>query len=242
MQSSGGVADAADVERRGVHTIYSGPAGGVIGAQLVAAAAGASRVITYDMGGTSTDVSLVPGEVMVTTESEVEGYPMRAPAIDIRTVGAGGGSIAYVDDGGALRVGPESAGARPGPAAYGHGGGRLTVTDANVVLGRIPSDWFLGGRMRLDEAAAHRVCARLARQLGAGPEETALAVLQVASANMERAIRAISAERGHDPHDFSLVAYGGAGPLHAGMIARNLEIPHVLIPPFAGLLSALGAR
>lgn len=240
MQSSGGVTDAAHAGKYGVHTILSGPAGGVVGAFKVAAACGYDHIITLDMGGTSTDVSLVPGALKVTTESEIEGFPVRVPVLDIHTVGAGGGSIAWIDAGGALRVGPKSAGADPGPACYGRGGRDFTVTDANVLLGRLPHDSFLGGRMRLDVHAARDACRRLADALGSSLEDAAYNVLQVVASNMERAIKVISVERGYDPRDFCLVSFGGAGALHACELARNLSIPKVLVPPYPGVLSAMG--
>lgn len=240
MQSSGGVTDAQAAGRLGVHTILSGPAGGVVGAMRAAREAGFDHIITFDMGGTSTDVSLIPGELKLTTESEIEGYPVRVPVLDIHTVGAGGGSIAWVDAGGALRVGPRSAGAEPGPACYGRGGSELTVTDANVLLGRLPAQWFLGGRMRLDTSAAQAAGSRLAAALGSSVEDAAYSTLQVVASNMERAIKVISVERGYDPRDFCLVAFGGAGALHACELARNLSIPRVLIPSHPGVLSAMG--
>lgn len=240
MQSNGGVTDASTAGRLGVHTILSGPAGGVVGAFRAAREAGFDRIITFDMGGTSTDVSLIPGELKTTTESEIEGYPVRVPVLDIHTVGAGGGSIAWVDAGGALRVGPQSAGADPGPACYGRGGRDFTVTDANLVLGRLPARWFLGGRMPLDLEAAQQAAARLAAVLGSSVEEAALSTLQVVASNMERAVKLISVERGYDPRDFCLVAFGGAGALHACELARHLAIPRVLVPPYPGVLSAMG--
>jgi len=240
MQSSGGVTDAATAGRLGVHTILSGPAGGVVGAFRAAREAGIDHVITFDMGGTSTDVSLIPGELKLTTDSEIEGYPVRVPVLDIHTVGAGGGSIAWVDAGGALRVGPRSAGADPGPACYGRGGRHFTVTDANLLLGRLPMEWFLGGRMRLDLAAAQEAGHSLARALGASVEDAASSTLQVVASNMERAVKVISVERGFDPREFCLVAFGGAGALHACELARNLSIPRVLVPAHPGVLSAKG--
>lgn len=240
MQSNGGVTDAEHAGRHGVHTILSGPAGGVVGALKAAQRAGATRVITFDMGGTSTDVSLLPGELAHTTESEIEGYPVRIPVLDIHTVGAGGGSIAWVDEGGALRVGPQSAGAAPGPACYGRGGEHFTVTDANVVLNRLPGRWFMGGRMPIDRSAAEAACRRLATLLGASLEDAARAVLAVVNAQMERAVKVISVERGWDPRAFTLVAFGGAGALHGCELAGSLGIPSVLIPPNPGVLSSFG--
>ncbi|HKZ82521.1 MAG TPA: hydantoinase/oxoprolinase family protein, partial [Anaerolineae bacterium] len=202
---------------------------------------GGVRVITFDMGGTSTDVALCDGSLPTTTEGEIAGLPMRLPILDIHTVGAGGGSIARVDAGGALIVGPESAGAEPGPACYGQGGTQLTVTDANLALGRLDADHFLGGRMKLDVGAAQKAVAALAHASRITHHVLfAWGVIRVANAAMERAIRKISVERGFDPRLFTLVAFGGAGPLHACELADSLGIARVLIPPSPGVLSALG--
>jgi N-methylhydantoinase A len=195
------------------------------------------------MGGTSTDVSLIDGKPQITTEAVVSGCPIRVPLLDIHTIGAGGGSIAQVDAGGALRVGPESAGADPGPACYGKGGETPplpTVTDANVVLGRIPPEHFLGGQMPLDFDRAFAALERLGRELNLSAEQAALGVVAVANAHMERALRVISVERGHDPRTFSLLSFGGAGGLHAADLARGLGIPRVLVPPLASTPSAFG--
>jgi N-methylhydantoinase A len=235
VQSDGGSAGAATVTRLPVSTVLSGPAAGVAGAFAAARLAGLDQVITFDMGGTSTDVAVCPGSVLHRSDLEVEGLPVRTPAVDVHTVGAGGGSIARMDAGGALRVGPESAGADPGPACYGRGD-RAAVTDAQLVLGRLQADHFLGGRMTLH---ADRAIEALER-LGGRAEEIAAAVVRVANANMERAIRVISVERGYDPRQFTLVAFGGAGPLHACELAQSLRIPRVLIPPWPGVLSAFG--
>ncbi|RMF27253.1 MAG: hydantoinase/oxoprolinase family protein [Chloroflexi bacterium] len=239
MQSNGGSISAGEARRNAVRCILSGPAGGVVGARYVAGQAGFHRLITFDMGGTSTDVSLCDGEIRVTTEAAVGGHPLRIPIIDIHTVGSGGGSIATVDLGGALRVGPQSAGADPGPACYGRGE-EPTVTDANLVLGRLAADYFLGGQMRLDEGRAWGALTRLGEQLGLGPVEAALGVIEVVNAHMERALRVISVERGYDPRDFTLLSFGGAGGLHAADLARRLGIPRVLVPPQAATLSAFG--
>jgi N-methylhydantoinase A len=239
MQSNGGSISASEARRNAVRCILSGPAGGVVGARTVALQAGFQRLITFDMGGTSTDVSLYDGELRVTAESTVGGHPLRIPILDIHTVGSGGGSIGAVDAGGALRVGPASAGADPGPACYGRG--RLpTVTDANLVLGRLAADHFLGGAMQLDEERAWEAVGRLGERLGLPAEQCALGMVEVVNAHMERALRVISVERGHDPVDFCLVAFGGAGGLHAADLARQLGIPQVLISPYASTLSALG--
>jgi N-methylhydantoinase A len=247
MQSNGGSIRASQARRQAVRSILSGPAGGVVGATHVARAAGFEPAITFDMGGTSTDVSLSRGGIQVTTEAEIGGLPIRIPVIDIHTVGSGGGSIAYVDAGGALRVGPQSAGSDPGPVCYGRGGHRPTVTDANLVLGRIAPDYFLGGHMPLDLAAATDALADLACQADLPPrpgldlaQNAALGVIQVVNAHMERALRVISVERGYDPPDFTLVSFGGAGGLHACDLARGLGMCRVLIPPGASTLSAFG--
>jgi N-methylhydantoinase A len=211
-----------------------------VGAAFVAGLSGFSQTITIDIGGTSTDVALINGTIVETTSGQIGGYPSRLPMIDIHTVGAGGGSLAWFDSGGALRVGPASAGAAPGPAAYARGGSAATVTDANVVLGRLLPDAFLGGRMQLDVEAARRAMAPIAQELGLRQEEAALGIIHVVNANMEAAIRGISVERGIDPRYFTLVAFGGAGPLHACELAEALRIPRVLVPSVPGVLSALG--
>ena len=239
MQSNGGSISANRAGREAVRTVLSGPAGGVTGAFQAAREAGFSHVITLDMGGTSTDVSLCPGRMLERTDLTVEGIPIKTPALDIHSVGAGGGSIAWLDSGGALRVGPQSAGADPGPAAYGRGS-VPTVTDAHVVLGRLRPDRFLGGAMRLDVERAERAVGVLAGAFGGDIRRTAQAVLDVANANMARALRVISVERGFDPEVFALVAFGGAGPLHACDLADEVGIPTVVIPPGPGVLSAMG--
>jgi len=220
MQSNGGSISVAQARREAVRCVLSGPAGGVVGAQYVSTTAGFERLLTFDMGGTSTDVSLSSGAIEITTESEIGGMPIRIPVIDIHTVGSGGGSIAHIDEGGALRVGPESAGADPGPVCYGRDGRQPTVTDANLILGRLTADNFLGGKMALDEPAAENALTQLAEEAGLVPhaglspaQTAALGVIRVVNANMERALRVISVERGHDPRDFSLVSFGGAGGL-----------------------------
>jgi N-methylhydantoinase A/oxoprolinase/acetone carboxylase beta subunit len=244
MQSNGGFLSARDARKHAVRTVLSGPAGGLVGALETARASGFSRVLGFDMGGTSTDVSLVDGAPRHTTEASVDGYPIRVPMLDIHTVGAGGGSIARVDAGGLLRVGPESAGADPGPACYSTGAGGAfsdaTVTDAHVVLGRIAAAQLLGGAMNIDEARAAQAVGRIADRLKLSVPEAAAGILRVANANMERAIRVVSVERGHDPRDFALVAFGGCGGLHACEIAEELGIRTVIAPEYAGALSALG--
>ena len=227
-------------ESAGIRTVLSGPAGGVIGAYQVAKTAGYDQIITFDMGGTSTDVSLCNGGISLTTESTISGLPIKVPLIDIHTVGAGGGSIATVDAGGALRVGPESAGADPGPICYGNNGEDVTVTDANLYLGRIAATQFLGGAMSLDSDKTLTHIEEFAKRLGVPPMQAADGILKVADAAMERAIKVISVERGFDTRDFTLVSFGGAGGLHAAFMAENLGIETVLIPPNGGLLSAYG--
>ncbi len=245
MQSNGGTIglDAAAAEP--ARLALSGPAGGVVGALGVAQRAldaNAPRIMTLDMGGTSADVALCDGAVPRTTEHTIAGLPLRLPATDIHTVGAGGGSIAHVDAGGSLRVGPESAGAEPGPVCYGRGGTAPTVTDAHLVLGRLAAEHVLGGADTLDMTpdAARTAVAELGRRADLSPEETALGILRVANATMERALRRVSVERGHDPRDYTLVPFGGAGPLHAVALAEALDMQRVLVPPTPGVLSALG--
>ena len=255
MQSNGGAISLGEARRQGVRCILSGPAGGVVGAKHVAELAllhqpatdeaHRVRIIAFDMGGTSTDVSLIDGQPEVTTEAVVSGCPIRLPVLDIHTIGAGGGSIAYVDAGGALRVGPQSAGAEPGPACYGKGV-LPTVTDANLVLGRLAAEHFLGGQMPLNYERALGAMKRLGEQAGLDAYQAALGVIAVVNAHMERALRVISVERGYDPQGgsglppFTLLSFGGAGGLHAADLARNLGIPRLLVPPLASTLSAFG--
>lgn len=241
MQSSGGISGLEAASREPVRTLLSGPAGGVLGAAALARASGFERIISFDMGGTSTDVSLVEGEPAASSESEVAGLPVRVPMLDIHTVGAGGGSLARFDAAGALRVGPESAGADPGPICYGRGV-EPTVTDANLLLGRLRAERFLGGSFRLDAARTRRVIAKWLRRNRSrlSLEQFAAGVVRVVNAGMEKAIRVVSIERGYDPRDFTLVAFGGAGAMHACELARALGIPRVLVPALPGALSALG--
>jgi len=245
MQSNGGSVSAETAAGEPVRAILSGPAGGVVGAIRICKQAGIPDIIAFDMGGTSTDVSLCRGEARTTNEATVAGLPVAVPVIDIHTVGAGGGSIARVDQAGALRVGPESAGADPGPACYGRGE-HITVTDANLVLGRFGGTSLLGGEMHLDLDRAKRLMSELARDMSrfdggrVTSERAALGVVAVANANMERALRAVSIERGYDPRTFTLVSFGGAGGLHAAELAMALRIPRVIIPRSPGTLSALG--
>ena len=227
-------------ESVGIRTVLSGPAGGVIGAYQIAKTAGYDQIISFDMGGTSTDVSLCNNGISLTTESTISGLPIKVPLIDIHTVGAGGGSIATVDTGGALRVGPESAGADPGPICYGNNGEDITVTDANLFLGRIAATQFLDGAMSLDTDKPRIHIEKFATDLGISSLQAADGILKVANAAMERAIKVISVERGFDTRDFTLVSFGGAGGLHAAFMAENLGIETVLIPPNGGLLSAYG--
>ncbi len=247
LQSNGGRMSVEQARGHGVRSILSGPAGGVVGARYLAGLAGFHRLLTFDMGGTSTDVSLVDDSIHVTTEAKVGGYPIRVPVIDVHSVGSGGGSMAMVDAGGNLRVGPQSAGADPGPVCYGRGGRIPTVTDAHVVMGRLPTDGFLGGRIALDVEAAQQAFDELSRQVVVSlrpgldrRQALAAGMIQIANAHMERALRVISVERGEDPRETVLVSFGGAGGLHTCDLARALGVPHVLVSPMAATLSALG--
>lgn len=240
MRSDGGVMNAERVETEAAHTALSGPAAGVIGALHLAKLAGYTDLITLDMGGTSTDVALLPGHAPLRRDGEIDNLPLRVPMLDIETVGAGGGSLARLDSGGALRVGPESAGAHPGPACYGRGGIHPTVTDANLILGRLDPARFLGGRMALDIVAARHAFAPLAHALGLTISEAAAGVIAVADANIERAVRRVSVARGRDPRDFTLAAFGGAGALHACSVADRLGMKRVWVPRYPGVLCAIG--
>jgi N-methylhydantoinase A len=241
MQSNGGRMPSHAMAKNAIAALFSGPAAGVVGAIGVAGRSGYNDIITLDMGGTSTDVSLVSGgEPELAAQTEIDGLPVRTPVIDIVTVGAGGGSIAWVDDGGLLRVGPQSAGATPGPASYGRGGDLPTVTDAHLIRGTLQAQSFLGGKMAVDVDAARRVHEGLSAQLGLSVEALADSVIRIAEANIVRAIQQVSTERGRDPRDYVLVPYGGAGPLHAARVAEDLGIPVVVVPPNAGVLSAAG--
>ncbi len=239
MQSSGGVISPDEAGNEPVRIVLSGPAGGVVGAYSVASAAGYEKVLTYDMGGTSTDVALSNGGPRFTTETNIDGIPLKVPMIDVTTIGAGGGSIAYIDTGGALKVGPESAGADPGPACYGKGT-VPTVTDANVALGRIDPERFLGGRMTIYPEKSLAALGKLSRKLCVTVEELAEGIVRVANSNMERALRVISIGKGYDPREFALLSFGGAGGLHACELARGMEIKTVIFPMAPGVLSALG--
>jgi N-methylhydantoinase A len=243
MMSSGGVASVHTAAERPVTMLLSGPAAGILGGQWAGALAGRRRLITFDMGGTSADIGIVTEDGVSEASARdtwVGGYPLLVPMLDVHAIGAGGGSIAYVDEGGAFRVGPRSAGAAPGPACYGYGGQEPTISDAHIVLGRLDPERFLGGRMKLDRDAAVDVVQKLADQLGLGLLETAEGILTIANSNMARAIRSRTIEKGHDPREFALVAFGGAGPLHAAEVADSLEIPEVLVPPHPGITSAGG--
>lgn len=250
MESSGGLTTARHAAREPVRTILSGPAGGVAAAVRLAESLGIRQAISFDMGGTSTDVCLFEGRARITNETTLGGLPVAVPVIDVHSVGAGGGSIARIDPGGALRVGPESAGSTPGPACYGRGGQWPTVTDANLILGRIDPDHFLGGTYHLDTQATEQAFNKFiqsyknesaaARAGLSSPIELASGIIAVANANMERALRLISVERGHDPRDFTLIAFGGAGGLQAAELARALGASRVIVPPNPGTFSALG--
>jgi N-methylhydantoinase A len=240
-QSNGGVIGFASAADMPVRSILSGPSTGVVGAQAIGRLAGFENLITFDMGGTSTDVALLQGgQCKLASEATVHGYPIKAPMLDIHTVGAGGGSIAYIDDGGLLKVGPRSCGADPGPVCYDKGNQEPATTDANVVLGTLNPQHLLGGRMTIRRDLAVQAVGKLAERLGLGLEETAQGILSVVTANMARAIRVISVQRGHDPRDYTLMAFGGAGPLHAVRLARELDIQRVLVPLNPGILCAMG--
>jgi N-methylhydantoinase A len=240
MGSGGGAVPIAAARREPVHTVLSGPAGGVAGALASAEANGFTNIITFDMGGTSTDVSLCPGAPLHTRDFMIAGMPVAIPVLDIHTVGAGGGSVAWVDAAGALRVGPRSSGAQPGPICYGRGGTDVTVTDANVWLGRLPVSAFLGGEQTLDRDAVQPQLTKLAARLGMSIDATAEGIITIANSTMEGALRVISVERGYDPIDFVLVAFGGAAGLHAVELAERLDIPRIMVPPNPGVLSAYG--
>ena len=241
MQSNGGRLPAAAMRRNSITALFSGPAAGVVGAIRQAGRSGRRNLVTFDMGGTSTDVSLViDGEPAIAPETEVDGLPIRTPVLDIVSVGAGGGSLVWIDEGGMLRVGPRSAGAEPGPACYGRGGTLPTVTDAHLVRGTIRADTFLGGEMPLDAGRAHAAFADIARRLGTDIPGAAAAAIRLAVANIVRAVQLVSTERGRDPRDYVLLPFGGAGPLLAAEIAEELGVQEILVPPNPGVVSALG--
>ncbi|UTF58845.1 hydantoinase/oxoprolinase family protein [Gilvimarinus sp. DA14] len=244
MQSSGGTIDAAQAAERAVNLLLSGPAGGLAAAKFFAEKLGAAgapeKLLTFDMGGTSTDVAMIDGELKLTNQGKLGPYPVAVPMVDMHTIGAGGGSIAQMDAGGLLQVGPESAGATPGPACYGQGGTRVTVTDANAYLGRLHPDYFLGGAMSLDTASAADAIETLAAQLGLSTMDTALGVIRLANEHMAAALRVISVQRGYNPADFRLCCFGGAGGLHVCALAEALGMTRALVPVHGGVLSALG--
>jgi N-methylhydantoinase A len=249
MQSNGGMINLTDARQNGVRCILSGPAGGIVGAQYISQSiqeygkdtqsSKKIKIITFDMGGTSTDVSLVDGQPTLSTDAVVGGCSIHLPLLDIHTIGAGGGSIAFVDSGGSLQVGPQSAGANPGPACYGIDE-LPTVTDANLVLGRILPDYFLGGKMNIYPERAYMSMKNIGNKIKLSPVQVAHGIIRIVNSQMERALRVISVERGYNPHDFSLFSYGGAGGLHVVDLARNLRIPRVIISKFASTLSAFG--
>ncbi|MBV9325480.1 MAG: hydantoinase/oxoprolinase family protein [Chloroflexi bacterium] len=242
MQSNGGLMTARAAGEHSVRTMLSGPAAGALGAVWLARQAGLDNVVTVDMGGTSFDICLAhDGQIGYTRESEIAGLPIKVPMLDLHTLGAGGGSIAWIDGGGALRAGPMSAGAEPGPACYARGGTQPTVTDANLVLGRLNPAFFLGGEIQLDAEAARRAIAEhVATPLGLSVEAAAEGILRVVNATMIRGMRSVSVEKGYDPRDFALVAFGGGGPVHASDLARDFGAPHILVPLAPGVTSALG--
>ncbi len=239
-QSNGGVISCDTAKKQPVRTVLSGPAAGVTAALEIGKATGSNNLITFDMGGTSSDVSLIDGgKPQMANDIVVHGYPLKVPMLDIHTVGAGGGSIAYVDNG-LLKVGPRSAGANPGPVCYGLGNEEPTVTDANIVLGVLNQTHLLNGRMKIDAGASKRAVARLAADLGIDTMDAAQGIIRVVTANMAKAIRVISVERGYDPRDYTMLAFGGAGPIHAARLAKELDIPRLMIPKHPGIMCALG--
>ena len=240
MQSSGGTVSADRAARKAVHLLLSGPAGGLTGARFIGQQAGQSKLMTFDMGGTSTDVALIDGEIRLTSEGHIGHWPVAVPMVDMHTIGAGGGSIASIDAGGLLCVGPESAGAAPGPACYGQGGRQATVTDANLVLGRLQPEAFLGGNMRLDRTAAIAAVEQIATPLKLSLEQAAFGLVALANEHMAQALRVISVQRGVDPREYVLVSFGGAGGLHVCALAEALGMTKALVPVHAGVLSALG--
>jgi N-methylhydantoinase A len=240
MQSSGGTVAAEQAGRKAVHLLLSGPAGGLMGARFIGQLAGEARLLTFDMGGTSTDVALIEGDIQLTSEGRIGPWPVAVPMVDMHTIGAGGGSIAAIDSGGLLQVGPASAGAAPGPACYGQGGTAATVTDANLVLGRLRPEAFLGGAMRLDADAAWQALAGIAAPLGLSVEEVAAGIIRIVNEHMVQALRVISVQRGVDPREHVLVSFGGAGGLHVCALAEALGMQRALVPVHAGVLSALG--
>ncbi|MDH5653307.1 MAG: hydantoinase/oxoprolinase family protein [Gammaproteobacteria bacterium] len=240
MQSSGGTIAAEQAGSQAVQMLLSGPAGGLAAARFIGRQLGRERLLTFDMGGTSTDVALIDGDIQLTNEGRIGRYPVAVPMVDMHTIGAGGGSLAWIDSGGLLQVGPESAGAVPGPACYGQGGTRATVTDANLVLGRLQRQVRLGGTMQLDEAAARQVLGEIAEQLGLTIESAAEGVIRIANEHMAQALRVMSIQRGIDPRTLTLVSFGGAGGLHVCALAEAMGMQQALVPLHAGVLSAFG--
>ncbi len=240
MQSNGGTIAADQAAERAVNLLLSGPAGGLNAARRLGQALGRDHLMTFDMGGTSTDVALLDGDIRLTRQGRIGPYPVAVPMVDMHTIGAGGGSLAQVDDAGLLHVGPESAGASPGPACYGQGGTQATVTDANLVLGRLQPEFALGGNLRLDPAKAHDAVARVAERLGMPIPQAAQGIIDLANEHMSQALRVISIQKGFDPRDFTLVSFGGAGGLHVCALAANLGMHQAVVPVRAGVLSAEG--
>ena len=240
MQSHGGTLDASHASRHAVRLLLSGPAGGLAAARQIGQQVGESRILSLDMGGTSTDVALIDGDLQLTAQGNIGGYAVPVPMVDMHTIGAGGGSLAYRDSGGILRVGPQSAGSRPGPACYGWGGRAATVTDAHVVLGWLPEHTRLAGNLPLDSAAARQAMEVLARELGLSVMDTARGIIRVANENMAQALRMVSVQQGHHPKDFTLMSFGGAGGLHLCALAEAQSMTRALVPVHAGAFSALG--
>ena len=240
LQSNGGSMSVGKARKQSVQTLLSGPAGGAVAAKTVAGQCGLGNVVSFDMGGTSSDVSFIPGRLLMTGESNIDGLPVKTPMINIHTVGSGGGSIASRDAAGVLQVGPESAGADPGPVCYNNGGEQLTVTDANLLAGRLPEETIFGETILLNNEAAESVAGKLAEDMNIGVQTLAESILTIANARMERAIRVVSVEQGYDPADATLMAFGGAGPLHACAVAQSLGMEKILVPVHAGVFSALG--
>jgi N-methylhydantoinase A len=240
MQSYGGTIDVSQAGEQAVQLLLSGPAGGLAGAKYIGELAGQRRILSFDMGGTSTDVALIDGEIVLTSEGRISDYPVAIPMVDMHTIGAGGGSIASVDAGGLLQVGPLSAGADPGPACYGKGGLQATVTDANVVLGRLRPDWFLGGKMPLDETASFHAVEVLAKRLNMDAINAAAGIINIVNEHMARALRVMSVQKGIDPRQLTLMCFGGAGGLHVCALAEALNMTRAIVPIHAGVLSALG--
>ncbi len=240
MQSHGGTLPGHLAAPNAVRLLLSGPAAGLAAALEIGKRAGTERILSLDMGGTSTDVALIDGRIRLSSDGEIGGFPVATPMVDMHTIGAGGGSLAYRDEGGLLRVGPRSAGSRPGPACYGRGGTHATVTDAHVVLGWIPAEARLAGSLELDAGAAHNAVRRLADDLELDPLDTARGIVRVANENMAQTLRVVSIEHGHNPRDFILMAFGGAGGLHLCALAEALDMRHAIVPAYAGAFSALG--